>query len=136
MGPLEVAAQKGFGWQRGEVRARLAALVERYADVAKQLPSVYRGPFEGEQGEGKGWLPVYTLTHAGAQCGAGGGGGGERLRPAPASPRAAARPLPDPVCPLQASLHGSWWRRGSRCPSSTLLRTGACRHRQALRVQR
>ena len=54
MGPLEVAAQKGFGWQRGEVRARLAALVERYADVAKQLPSVYRGPFEGEQGEGKG----------------------------------------------------------------------------------
>lgn len=34
---------QGRGWQPGQVRARLAALIERYRDVPKQPATAYTG---------------------------------------------------------------------------------------------
>lgn len=48
-GPLDVAANKGFGWEVGAVRAKLAELIERYHDVPKPSAVVYRGPEIGER---------------------------------------------------------------------------------------
>lgn len=44
VGVLEVAAEKGFGWERGAVRAELARLIAKYADVPKAPAHVYSGP--------------------------------------------------------------------------------------------
>lgn len=49
-GPLDVAANKGFGWEVGAVRAKLAELIERYHDVPKPSAVVYRGPEIAEPG--------------------------------------------------------------------------------------
>lgn len=43
-GPIDVAANKGFGWEVGAVRAKLAELIEQYRDVPKPPAVVYRGP--------------------------------------------------------------------------------------------
>ncbi|KAL4452734.1 hypothetical protein ABPG75_008396 [Micractinium tetrahymenae] len=50
-GPLEVAANKGFGWEVGAVRAKLAELIERYRAVPKPPAVVYRGPGTAEEGK-------------------------------------------------------------------------------------
>lgn len=47
-GWLEVAAEKGFGWEVGAVRAELAALIEKYKDEPKAPAHVYIGPLLGE----------------------------------------------------------------------------------------
>lgn len=47
-GPLDVASNKGFGWEVGAVRARLAELIEQYHDVPKPSAIVYKGPGIGE----------------------------------------------------------------------------------------
>jgi hypothetical protein len=45
---IDVVVQKGYGWEVGEVRARLAALIEKYRAVPKQPAAPYRGPPMGE----------------------------------------------------------------------------------------
>lgn len=41
---------QGHGWQEGEVRRQLAALIEQYSHVPKQPEYVYQGPPIGECG--------------------------------------------------------------------------------------
>lgn len=45
--PVDVAVQKGHGWEPGQVRARLAELITAAAAVPKKPAFVYRGPRAG-----------------------------------------------------------------------------------------
>lgn len=47
---LDVAAEKGYLWEPGAVRAELARLVERYAAVPKKPAYRYEGPSFGDGG--------------------------------------------------------------------------------------
>lgn len=65
LGVLEVATCKGFGWEPGALRAELARLVDKYADVPKAQATVYYGPgMGGCQGE----CVCTAAAHAGTGC--------------------------------------------------------------------
>ena len=46
---LDVAADKGVGWEEGAVRAELQRLIEQYGAVHKKPAYMYRGPPLGER---------------------------------------------------------------------------------------
>lgn len=86
VGVLEVAAEKGFGWERGAVRAELARLIDKYAHVPKAPAHVYTGP------------------HLGALLWVGAWGGREAVLGGGRGPGSMVQPPPPAHCPHPASL--------------------------------
>jgi len=66
---MDVAVDKGFGWEREEVKEELKRLIEKYKDVPKPSPTCYRGHMEGEVS--CGWVGWRGMGWGGVRLGVG-----------------------------------------------------------------